>query len=312
LEEILAHPDYFSSILVFLNHVGHVPSQDLLDILGTSGHTLPALNLTWLEVLLNGCLKDELETGSQHSATLRKWRHRLQEIGAIERGHVTLRDPHRLAKILSGSTSKLDSIVEIVKLEAVSVGSSLRAVVLGDFIRKQELPRNHDEVRPLEELGIVPIFEALRRAGLQNLNLGVLTGSLIIVPKCCQGSFCTVASSKGISRDAIRFAPLGHDERYATAEIAASNEHSAVHVVTQLFGEGGINVLVGTKSLLGEGWDAPAINCLILASVVGTFMLSNQMRGRAIRSLPGHPEKTANIWRTLCSELELTPTDSKT
>jgi superfamily II DNA or RNA helicase len=302
LEEILTEADYFSSILIFLNHVGHPPCKELLEILGTSGQTLPALNLTWLEVLLNGCLKDELETDPQHSATLRKLRHRLHEVGAIEHGHVTLQHPHRLASILSGSTSKLDSIVEIVKLEAASLGSSLRAVVLGDFIRKQELPRNHDEVRPLEELGIVPIFEALRRARLQNLNLGVLTGSLVILPQSCANSVRKIAASMGMSPDAIRFVPLAHDERYCTAEIGSSDEHGAVQLVTQLFSEGGINVLVGTKSLLGEGWDAPAINCLILASVVGTFMLSNQMRGRAIRSLPGHPEKTANVWHLVCVE----------
>lgn len=46
---------------------------------------------------------------------------------------------------------------------------------------------------------------------------------------------------------------------------------------------------------LGEGWDAPAVNSLILASYVGSFMLSNQMRGRAIRK-SREQNKTANIW----------------
>jgi hypothetical protein len=31
-------------------------------------------------------------------------------------------------------------------------------------------------------------------------------------------------------------------------------------------------------------------------------MLSNQMRGRAIRRLPGRPEKTANVWHLVCVE----------
>ena len=46
----------------------------------------------------------------------------------------------------------------------------------------------------------------------------------------------------------------------------------------------GFQILVGTKSLLGEGWDAPCINSLIMASFVGSFVLGNQMRGRAIRT----------------------------
>ena len=53
-------------------------------------------------------------------------------------------------------------------------------------------------------------------------------------------------------------------------------------------------------ALLGEGWDAPCINTLVLASSVGSFMLSNQMRGRAIRVDSAQPQKTANIWHLVC------------
>ena len=30
--------------------------------------------------------------------------------------------------------------------------------------------------------------------------------------------------------------------------------------------------LVGTQALLGEGWDAPSVNTLVLASYVGSYM----------------------------------------
>ena len=46
-----------------------------------------------------------------------------------------------------------------------------------------------------------------------------------------------------------------------------------VRIVTELFQRGEINILIGTKSLLGEGWDSPCINSLILASFVGSFIL---------------------------------------
>ena len=67
-----------------------------------------------------------------------------------------------------------------------------------------------------------------------------------------------------------------------------------------------MNVLVGTKSLLGEGWDSPCINSLILASFVGSFVLSNQMRGRAIRVMKDNPDKTSNIWHLVCMNSENT------
>ncbi|MCQ4987173.1 hypothetical protein NE611_16660, partial [Anaerostipes caccae] len=47
-------------------------------------------------------------------------------------------------------------------------------------------------------------------------------------------------------------------------------------------------------------WDSPCINSLILASFVGSIVLSNQMRGRAVRIMPGNPEKTSNIWHLVC------------
>ena len=72
--------------------------------------------------------------------------------------------------------------------------------------------------------------------------------------------------------------------------------------MTEAFRQGLVNVLVGTKSLLGEGWDSPCINALVLATFVGSFMLSNQMRGRAIRVDGDRPGKTANIWHLVCVE----------
>ena len=48
------------------------------------------------------------------------------------------------------------------------------------------------------------------------------------------------------------------------------------------------------------GWDVPAINSLILASSVGSFMLTKQMRGRAIRINPKKRDKLSSIWH-LCA-----------
>ncbi len=73
---------------------------------------------------------------------------------------------------------------------------------------------------------------------------------------------------------------------------------------TALLMTGSIKVLVGTRSLLGEGWDAPAINSLILASSVGSFMLTNQMRGRAIRIDKNTPDKISSIWHLVAIDTE--------
>jgi hypothetical protein len=96
--------------------------------------------------------------------------------------------------------------------------------------------------------------------------------------------------------------PMAQDQDYLMVELRGTYYQGAVRLLTSVFDKSGIMVLVGTKSLLGEGWDAPCINTLVLASFVGSYMLSNQMRGRSIRVDAKHPEKTANIWHLVCVE----------
>jgi hypothetical protein len=106
----------------------------------------------------------------------------------------------------------------------------------------------------------------------------------------------------GIKAHDLFVTPLTHDPTYSSVEIHGEYYRGAVRLITSVFEQGAISVLVGTKSLLGEGWDAPCINTLVLASFVGSFVLSNQMRGRAIRVDSTQPLKTANIWHLVCAE----------
>lgn len=61
---------------------------------------------------------------------------------------------------------------------------------------------------------------------------------------------------------------------------------------------------------IDEGWDSPCVNTLILASYVGSFMLSNQMRGRAIRRDPDAPDEVSNIWHLVTAEPDYLFADS--
>ena len=73
-----------------------------------------------------------------------------------------------------------------------------------------------------------------------------------------------------------------------------------MQIMTRLFERGEIQILIGTKALLGEGWDSPCINTLILASFVGSYVSGNQMRGRAVRVNVKKPDKVSNIWHLVC------------
>ena len=310
IEEILSDPSYFSSIAIFLNHRGKELPEKLLDVMGVSGKKLPELNLEWMEILLRGCLYTDSENYLNYDNLMEKIKRNLIRIGALERKKVKFQTNDGIKKLLGKSITKLNSIFEIAKIEIRYLGSELRMVILTDYIRKSEMPKSPDDIKPLNSMGVVPIFEKIRREFKSSINrkiksgikLGVLSGSLIIIPKSSANLLESLSVEMGIDKTLIKLSVLKHDCNYVAVEICGDHKKRIVHLITKLFSKGGINVLVGTKSLLGEGWDAPSINSLVLASFVGSYMVSNQMRGRAIRSLQGNPKKTSNIWHLVCVE----------
>ena len=301
-EDILDDPEYLSSVVVYLHAVGQGIPPAVMRTLGLSHKRIPELNLEWLEILLSNCLYRDPQNFTKSEAILKAIRHDLLNIGAVERRKVKLRNPSDHLKLLTTSITKLKSIEDVVKLEAGALGENLRCVVLTDFIRKTELPRSPDEVPVFEDIGVVPVFESLRVASVPGIRLGVLSGSLVIVPSSAESMIRQSAAALGIDPQDLSISRLDHDAAFSNVEIRGEYYRGAVCLITSVFDQGGITVLVGTKSLLGEGWDAPCIDTLVLASFVGSFMQSNQMRGRAIRVDSAQPQKTANIWHLVCAE----------
>jgi len=302
IEEILSDSGFYSSIAFFLNHVRGAAPRKLLRIIGFSPRRCPKLQRQWLETLLIGCLYSHAKSFAGQKDVLGQIGRDLKRIGAIERRTVNLRSTPRTARLLTRSVSKLKSIEEIVALESQSLGPDLRMVVLTDFIRRADFPKDPADLKPIKRLGVVPIFEQIRRRAKDDVRLGILTGTLTVVPSEAQEPLKAIAAHIGIDPNAIGFKPLTHDERFCEVTIRGADKQKIVTLITELFRQGGVTVLIGTTALLGEGWDAPSVNTLILASFVGSYMLSNQMRGRAIRTQEGNPSKTANIWHLLCQE----------
>ena len=309
VEDMLADPAYVSSMAVFLTHARRAMHPELLALLGVKGKKLPALDLEWLEILLTGCLYRDAASYAAHQPLLRELGQRLRAIGALERRKVVLRNPTAASRLLTASINKLHSITDIVRLETGALGERLRAVVLADHIRRSEMPTRPGEASEFERLGVVPIFETLRRESMPGVRLGILSGSLVVIPREAAPALRDIAREAGIAVEDLSVRPLDHEEAFCAVEVRRTGNAGVVRLVTGLFTQGDVNVLVGTKSLLGEGWDAPSINCLVLASVVGSYMLSNQMRGRAIRTDPAHPDKTANIWHLATVEPDQPPGD---
>lgn len=302
IEEILSAPGYYSSMVIFLRASGQPVWKEALKLLGLKENDTPELSDEWLEELLNGIMfKDKnIDTEIPELVQLQK---QLRRTGMIERRRVYIRSTPTFDKMLVQSSSKLDNIGSILEFELSVLQDKLRMVILTDYIRKENMPAHEDDLKPLNRLGVVPIFEMIRRSIHESgektaeLPIGILSGSLVVLPLSAAVLIKQIADERGIL---LSYKPLAHDAKYITLDIRDSNRSAIVAIVTEVFSRGGVQVLIGTAALLGEGWDAPSINSLIMASYVGSFMLSNQMRGRAIRTDQNNAEKTGAIWHLAC------------
>lgn len=298
LDWIYSNMAYYSAGLIFLASHGAKIPQEHIDIIEAEEQILPPLNFEWLETLLEFYLFNSAEFFEAQKTEKLALEKKLRLAGILDKQQISFVVNKNITKSLTSSISKLYTIQKITDFEYGQLGNALRMVILTDFIHKDFLIAAVQNNIPLTKLGAVPIFEQLRRTNTNGKKIGVLTGSLIIVPE----SVIELLKLKLLQFNIhdIQTIPLPYDEHYHQLILSERIKHDIVHVITEVFQEGAIEVLIGTKALLGEGWDAPAINALILASFVGSFVLSNQMRGRAIRTQKNNASKTGNIWHLVC------------
>ena len=283
-EVLFTDAKQYIALVTLLKYYGFEINKKLIREL-TAKRGLPFSKMQYAETAIQFLLNGELITEEQKAEIVSV----LKNHSVYEKKKVTLDLNERLKRTLISSVGKLESIKRIADNEVSAMGERLRMLILTDYIKKENLAKIAS-AEEFNSVNIVSIFETIRRANL-NVNIGVLSGSLVILPKTIDLSDVKHKKEDIANTD------------YCTVEFAGAL-HRGVDYVGKLFEEGKIQILIGTKSLLGEGWDSPCINSLILASFVGSFVLSNQMRGRAIRIDKNDPEKSANIWHLVTVEPE--------
>lgn len=286
--EILAQPELAVALLVALRAGGRELPQALLDALDVRADELPELTRRWWQVLLRAFLSDAVWP---HDPESEEYRDRLakglRKRNLLWRRELRIDRPGPLRDLLALNPAKIDAVTRIHGIELAARGDRLRMVVLTDYIRDDDTGSGVPSAT--DRLGAWPVFRALS-AGMPAGNrqrCALLTGRLVVLHE-------SLADRLGeLLGDAPAVEPFPALPGFVRVPVPGSR---AVAAFTRLFAEGRLRTLVGTRALLGEGWDAPSINVLVLASFVGSFMLTNQMRGRAIRVDPDHPDKVATIW----------------
>ena len=299
-DDLLANPKYLSAILIFLWSKELPFPQRFQELLAAKA--LPTFTLEWFETLLNGIIFQVPNWFGFTEEAFNQLKSDLKANGLIERNQVKLIRNKKQDVLLNQSLGKLNAVRDIFKAEYQALGSNLRQLVLTDFIRKDFQVHLGDKNAQFTQLGVLSYFESIHREMIEQswtVPVAVLTGSLVIIPTSTKEHLERLIPNSRLSYDVI--GQLSQED-YLKVSISGSY-HDLVTALTQLFQDGYIQVIIGTKSLLGEGWDAPCVNSLILASFVGSFMLSNQMRGRAIRVWPDNPNKTSNIWHLVSINL---------
>jgi hypothetical protein len=217
-------------------------------------------------------------------------------------------------RVLALSASKGLAALRILDTERESLGDRLRALLLCDHehASAEGLRRLHGVLDP--------------RAGSAGLLLHLLTsddGALSLHPVLMTGR--TVACTRATAADLgawmeAQVPALAGTVR--TRGILEPDDAAAdptwddivivrpahpwwrprhyVPLVTRYFEEGHSRCLIGTRALLGEGWDAKRVNVLVDLTTASTRTAVHQMRGRSLRLDPGFPRKVANNWDVVC------------
>lgn len=281
---LFSHAKEHIALLVLLEHYGYdLSGKMVMELTGMRG--LPRFKMHFAQTAVQFLLDGKMISEQQKE----KITNILKMHGVYDKRKVALVLNQQLKRALISSVGKLESIRQIAKGEVASMGDRLRMLVLTDYIKKENLAKITAQ-EEFHSVNVVSIFETLRRE-VGDVKIGVLSGTLIILPNSIN------LSNIKHRKEAIP----GTD--YSVVEFVGAS-HRGIDYVGKLFQSGKLQILVGTKSLLGEGWDSPCINSLILASFVGSFVLSNQMRGRAIRIDKKDPNKSANIWHLVTVEPE--------
>lgn len=288
VELILESPEFYVSIASLLKHKGYRISENFLKLFDATQADLPKFDLKRASVFIQGFLESEAAYFQPLEAKKSACFDVAKRLGLVYNKTVVLSEGSKFRKVIAASLGKLDAIIQIVRLESSLLQKDLRMVILTDYIKMDDVD--------CQSIGVVPIWKKMKEDAECRVSIGVLCGTLILLPQNTLERFYRLLSDNHVAKDRVTVNSFGDDDRYVRVTPKESAKNIIVRMITELFCAGDVTVLIGTQALLGEGWDAPAINSLVLSSTVSSYMLSNQMRGRAIRIDRNNPGKVSNIW----------------
>jgi len=215
-------------------------------------------------------------------------------------------------RLLTASGAKPIALAEVLACEYDVRGDGLRALVLTDAEVASvkvdaELSTALDPAAGTAPRAVLALASDVRTAPLRPL---LVSGrGLRCAPHDAEHLVEGLSRATPTSLDVSGWAASG-DERDGLVQVEARgrdwNARSWVAVATAAFDAGTTRALVGTRGMLGEGWDAPCVNCLVDLTATTTGVSVRQMRGRSLRLDPDVADKVASNWDVVCVAPDLT------
>ncbi|MDE0954432.1 MAG: DEAD/DEAH box helicase family protein, partial [Candidatus Poseidoniales archaeon] len=213
-----------------------------------------------------------------------------------------------VGRVMAYSSSKISALNRIFSTEISTLGDKIRAVIVTDF-EKTSATTLVDGILDDEAGGAIAVFRSMvSHPEGDSLDPILMTGSTVLVDDDLFERFMSRAkiwiSEKQIDVKLEDNIHHGFHEIRGKGKDWAPRYYSLM--ITEFFQEGLTKCLIGTRGLLGEGWDASRINVLVDMTTVTTSMSINQLRGRSIRLDSTWKDKVANNWDIVCLAEEFT------
>ncbi|PZF82329.1 DEAD/DEAH box helicase [Jiangella anatolica] len=202
-------------------------------------------------------------------------------------------------RVLARSEATTDATVEILAAETVNLGERLRALVLCDHERAAA-------TLPARLRGVLDADAGSARLVLARLLSDARTAALrpiLVTGRAVAADAVTARELVSFVRDHAPGLDLDDIPERATGTVDVTGHWRSRHwvpLVTRFYETGATRALVGTRALLGEGWDARGVNTLVDLTTATTPTAVVQTRGRALRIDPDWPEKVAHTWTVVC------------
>ncbi|MBA4694929.1 MAG: DEAD/DEAH box helicase family protein [Candidatus Poseidoniales archaeon] len=213
-----------------------------------------------------------------------------------------------VGRVMAYSSGKIAALNNIISSEKVALGDKIRAVIVTDF-EKTSATSVVEGILDDEAGGAIAVFRSLcsNEEG-DSLDPVLMTGSTVLVDDDLFERFITRAKTWVIDNNVdVKFVDKKHEGYHEVRGVGEDWKPRYYSLmITEFFQEGLTKCLIGTRGLLGEGWDASRINVLVDLTTVTTSMSINQLRGRSIRLDSNWEEKVANNWDIVCLAEEFT------